>query len=491
MKVGVGRANLAFPDDLVLFGFGPKGGHGYNADDVLQVRALWIESGAERLLLLSYDMVSGSQVVEELLLAALQLEKHQLLMVGTHTHSAPGRYFGNIYDLAQWPAGLDTTVVDELVRKGVVAARAALSSVRSATVSVAQRVLWQAGRNRSYAPFSNNFEHGVAGWPAELKNELGIEMPAGLPVEEQAVDPRMTVLTFRDETGKAFATWASWCCHPATSRPGERRPYHRDWPGMAVDAMENATGVELAIVHQRANGDVTSLPVGAAAQEDPPGRMRTIAERVVEQWASAVREPAKGSTSFTCRRWDLDPTTTDATVEYGELPSWEIGAAVTGGSEEVPAGLYTQWFGEARVLPWREGAQAKKLPDPTTILAKSWAARALFNRANGRLGPGEKPRFRLGPSPRHPFWILRFGSHMVFASPFEQTTYAARTAERALRHAGASTLSPLGLASDYAGYVTTPKEFALQNYEGGHTLYGTRQLEACIAIWTYLARSSG
>lgn len=490
MKVGVGKANLEFKDDLVLFGYGPKGGRGYNGKgeekDTLQVRALWIESDKEKLLLLSYDMVSGSQVVEELLLEALKLEKHQLLMVGTHTHSAPGRYFGNIYDLAQWPAGLDMTVVKELVDKGVLATQGALETARDATVSVAQRVLWQAGRNRSYAPFLSNFERGVAGWPEELWNDLGIEMPTGLPVEEQAVDPRMTVLTFRDEKGKAFASWASWCCHPATSRPGERRPYHRDWPGMAVDGVENQAGLELAIIHQRANGDVTSLPVGAAEQADPLGRMKEIAEKVVEAWAGAVAQPAEPSKLFKCRRWDLDPTAEAPGVYNGDLPSWEMGASVTGGSEEVPAGLYTQWFGEAHVLPWRTGAQAKKFPDPTTLLAKTWLARAVL----------KNPRFRLSPSARHPFWFLQFGTHLVFASPFEQTTYAARTAERvlldALELAGAGnvTVSPLGLASDYAGYLTTPKEFALQHYEGGHTLYGKRQLDVCIDIWMYLLQQA-
>jgi neutral ceramidase len=89
----------------------------------------------------------------------------------------------------------------------------------------------------------------------------------------------------------------------------------------------------------------------------------------------------------------------------------------------------------------------------------------------------------LGPSPEHPLWLLRIGSHLVFASPFEQTTVAAWRLERALVQRWTEvrgdrvTASPLSLCGDYAGYLTTPREYALQRYEGAHTLYGRHQLE--------------
>ena len=63
---------------------------------------------------------------------------------------------------------------------------------------------------------------------------------------------------------------------------------------------------------------------------------------------------------------------------------------------------------------------------------------------------------------------------------------SARRASRASRWGGASSrrsrpqLPPgvkdpfvVGLANDYMGYLTTPEEYEMQHYEGGHTVYGT------------------
>ena len=78
---------------------------------------------------------------------------------------------------------------------------------------------------------------------------------------------------------------------------------------------------------------------------------------------------------------------------------------------------------------------------------------------------------------------------MWFASPFEQTTMAARSVERALvatwkaRRGTTVTAGPIGLAGDYAGYVTTRPEYHAQHYEGGHTLYGEDQLEVLTRVW--------
>jgi hypothetical protein len=155
------------------------------------------------------------------------------------------------------------------------------------------------------------------------------------------------------------------------------------------------------------------------------------------------------------------------------LPPFEIGSPVTVGSEEFDPFFPTKHVGEARVFPWRWDAHAPKMP---------------------ALGPlhyplRQLPAFR--PSPEHPLWLLRIGANLFFASPFEQTTYAARTTEQRLlsmwhrvRGERLAGVTPIGLVGDYAGYLTTPREFALQNYEGAHTIYGRHQLEVVGDVWT-------
>src|SRR5690606_14385328 len=96
----------------------------------------------------------------------------------------------------------------------------------------------------------------------------------------------------------------------------------------------------------------------------------------------------------------------------------------------------------------------------------------------------------LAPSPVHPVWLLRLGRHVVFASPFEMTTMAARAAELAIVQAFREhrrldvTAGPIGLAGDYAGYVTTRPEDHAQHYDGAPTFYGDRQLDVLSRVWT-------
>tara|TARA_B100000809_G_scaffold31055_1_gene27000 strand:+ start:113 stop:742 length:630 start_codon:yes stop_codon:yes gene_type:complete len=44
-----------------------------------------------------------------------------------------------------------------------------------------------------------------------------------------------------------------------------------------------------------------------------------------------------------------------------------------------------------------------------------------------------------------------------------------------------------GYSNGYAGYITTPEEYSLQQYEGGHTLHGQWTLPAYQQIANYLA----
>lgn len=486
MRVGTGVDKLIFDDGHGLFGFGPNGGIGVNTPvgsndhDTLQARALYIEEGTQRLLVVGFDLASGSRIIHQALLEGLAKVGHrfspgELCVVGTHSHSAPGHYFGNLYDVfGQKPALYREVVASEIVRRGLKAARRALDAPVECKAAVARRVLWGAGRNRSLRSFVNNFEGDVGRWRATL----GIEVPPGLSPEEQAVDPHLDVVAFfAKDGGRPLATWATWCCHAASSPPQPLRPYHRDWPGVAVDLLEKeAQVVPFAMIHQRANGDVTALPSGELRNAQPMVRVRQLGERVGAAWRAALEEASdrarEGATNtpFEVGALVFDP-------ERHGLPRFEIGQSVIAGSEEADPGLLVKTFGEARRFPWRSSPHRPKLP------------------ALGPLQSLLRRHASLRPSPEHPLWIIRFGSHLVFASPFEQTTFAAWTTARAITNAWRAargedvTSSPLGLAGDYAGYVTTSLEYDLQEYEGGHTIYGRDQREALERLWTSMIRS--
>jgi neutral ceramidase len=72
----------------------------------------------------------------------------------------------------------------------------------------------------------------------------------------------------------------------------------------------------------------------------------------------------------------------------------------------------------------------------------------------------------------------------MLAVPGEITTIAAqRLKERVALKTKAWGIEKIiisSFANAYMGYITTPEEYALQCYEGGHTVYGQHTLAAII-----------
>lgn len=81
-----------------------------------------------------------------------------------------------------------------------------------------------------------------------------------------------------------------------------------------------------------------------------------------------------------------------------------------------------------------------------------------------------------------PFQILRIGGLAIVSIPFEITTVAGRRLQEslgsALAGAGISQVLLSPYANAYNGYITTYEEYQVQEYEGGHTVFGQWSLAA-------------
>jgi hypothetical protein len=71
--------------------------------------------------------------------------------------------------------------------------------------------------------------------------------------------------------------------------------------------------------------------------------------------------------------------------------------------------------------------------------------------------------------------VLRVGDRLLLATPGEPTVEMGRRFRDAVAPvlpAGVKEPVIVGLANDYIGYMTTPEEYQMQHYEGGHTVFG-------------------
>lgn len=83
---------------------------------------------------------------------------------------------------------------------------------------------------------------------------------------------------------------------------------------------------------------------------------------------------------------------------------------------------------------------------------------------------------------RMPLQIFVIGKIAIVGIPSEITTVAGQrlrdTVAEVLKERGVETVILSPYANGYAGYITTPEEYKLQRYEGGHTLFGRWTLPA-------------
>ncbi len=72
------------------------------------------------------------------------------------------------------------------------------------------------------------------------------------------------------------------------------------------------------------------------------------------------------------------------------------------------------------------------------------------------------------------FQAIRISNILLLPVPFEVTYESGNRITTAVKQLSASTIIPIVIscANGYTGYCTTPEEYSMQRYEGGHTLYG-------------------
>jgi hypothetical protein len=483
--LGVAKEEITPEGVEPLAGFSLSGSRGRPGRDRLWARALYVEDldTGQSALICVVDLLSASSALLEAVENELSARGRadlvgRVILSGTHTHTAPGRFFGNrFYDRLAAPialGGFQRALTRRLAQKIARACLGAVEQRRRGELSVQRAEVWGAGRNRSIEAFRAN------GADPEAPRPAWGPAPPELNEEEQAVDPRVSVWCARVE-GTLTGVFAWFGCH-GTALGRKWKYYHRDWLGVAVDLAERELDGALCAVGSGASGDVTPLPStrppsGAppsaravpkprasesrASDQTLPGPVLSglaLAEHVGQRVGARIVAVARAAKPASGRRLRL---TLDAGVfevdSEGSTPRWQIGVPVLGGSEDGgPSFRRLQFVAEG--FRGDSGVQRPKAPALGFLQALT-------------LGPLDIGRY-------HAWHRLRVGEHVLCTVPGEPTVTAALTLERqVVAQLGAASASIIGYSGDYAGYFTTTAEYCKQHYEGASTLYGPRSLD--------------
>jgi len=411
-----------------------KGAHGR-----LTGRVIVLDDGDTRVALVATDL--AFPLDKEGLVARLAgkgFTHETIFYTGTHTHSGPG-------SVAPWQTAQLAKAV-ELATERLAPARAAWGQTTVPGVA----------RNRSIEAHLAN--HGIDQFYGEGHPE---DDPEGA---EHSVDRRLRVLRVERADGRPIAAWLNFPVHLTTSTPAADL-WDADLAGPAEQHLEDAVGGTdrhgpgglreqgfVALLNNGSLGDLMPIfdSYNPTAVMDLHGLR--IAGGARKAWGAAGRRLT--------RTLPLDIRWTricycGQEVEAGRrVASTPVfGLPFLGGSEDGASIFHEPLATEGRRLPPEaaDPVQGRKI----------------------QVAPSELLDVHETQPEVH---VVRIGDRLLVGAPGEPSVEMGRRFEAAVRPylpAGVRDPVVVGLVNDYLGYLTTPEEYEMQHYEGGHTVYGT------------------
>ncbi len=494
---GAAAVDITPKKPVAMAGYATDGKVGRPATDRLFARAVYFERGDERLAWCVVDLWSATGYLLARVskkLSDIGLGMDRIILSGTHTHTAPGRVAGNgLYDtFGQCEPGFSKKLAKRMAKRIARAIRTAHDNKRPARVALQRDTVWGLSRNRSLKPFLASFADvpdplaawQAPGWP-------GHGPAAGLSPQQQAIDPRLTLLTaVRDEPSRRIiASFALFGCH-ATALGSQAEEMSRDWPGHTVDHVQAALGraghdgVVVAFA-QTSAGDVTPLPPDDRSHWDGPAppdvehpelehfqgpALATwVGNELAARWLASVRGAGAVAEPFALQAafgiWE--PLAASARGTARKISSWNVGWPLIAGAEDMRSTFF-------RLGLAFEGMTSDFFDDDDRD-RNQLPKRPFLGRMQGLL---QRLCRSVAPARWHPLHVARIGDLVLATVPGEPTCKLAHGIEQALLQKLTGSDAPdcvsvLGYSGDYAGYFVTAEEYALQHYEGAHTLYGS------------------
>lgn len=450
--------------------------------------------------------------------AELGLSAATVMMLATHTHSGPGGFTHYPFYNITIP-GFSSHVLEHLAGGVVRAIVDAHQACQPGTMN------WAEGDIDPALPVAFNRS-------LEAYNKNPDVEPAGPDDGPNALDRTMRMLRFEAKDGTPLGSVNFFAVH-CTSVHSDNTAIHFDNKGYAAKFVEEDMAGRghagyVAAFAQGATGDVTpnfryfkEKPWMRGKYLDDDESARFNGRIQADQALLLLEEPvepmpdriAAAHAFVDFSNVEVEPDFVDGRENLRTAPA-EIGMAMFFGTEEGP-GLPRPLLGlqkllaVARPLLRKVGAgahrsayahlQAEKIP-----WVETGVRRLLGVRKIGRL----PLPWRLHPALRLvralqddagdgkpwtpnvlPVQLFVLGDTAISAVPGEFTTVSGRrvraTIGEHLGPIGAKHTVLAGYANAYAGYVTTPEEYAVQDYEGASTHFGKWTLPA----WqTWMAR---
>lgn len=496
-SVGASRTEITcFIPSHGILGWGKPDHKAHGIESPLHARAFVFEDLKSRRMLVwvCADLCFISAALRHAVFKVLRENQPQqiwreedLMLTANHTHSAVGGFAGYlVYDLTI--PGFSSQVLNIYAQ------------------GIAQAIM-QAQQNRRPARIHMIQEPFPLDVPVVFNRSLNAynlnkDVETLAPHEEnQGVDRTMTLLRFdAADNGETLGTLNWFGVHATCIKP-VNNVISSDNKGYAATEMERQMPV--AAFAQTTAGDASpafrrhaGFKDWKAASPDDFENKRVSGtyqlHHALDLYGKAVGNTAlSGGLQSYLHHFDLSATAIDAEFVDGraDLHTGEpcIGTYMIAGTREGP-GVPKAVAHLATVVAMLRGEHAPATHGAKYFFANGGQKTMLGSKTLPLLPTWVHPVIREFKAQRQhhatapwlptalPVQIFMLGNLAIVALPGEPTTIAGRrirtAVEPTLRQCGAQTIIIQGYSNDYAGYITTPEEYALQCYEGSHTIFG-------------------
>lgn len=217
LLVGVGRSDITPKVGCQLFGYRPDL-YSDGINDNLTAAAFAFSYGEINALMVTVSVCLLDNEITSFFREQIEkkynIPKENILISATHTHTGP-----STINMPGW-GDIDREYYEEILKPQVFSAiEEALNNKQEATVGVATGES-KLGVNRRYLNYLNYADLG--------QNEWG------------AYNPKMTVISFKNNKNKVFGNIIHYGCHGTVA--GLSTKISRDWAGVMTDALEEESG---------------------------------------------------------------------------------------------------------------------------------------------------------------------------------------------------------------------------------------------------------
>jgi len=449
---GVSVIDITPPPNMPLAGYSRNGKISKGFRHKLKARIFVLTNKKNHsVVLVQMDLLSGSKIlhhkVAEIISKKLPIRFSDIALFGTHTHAGPGNYFGSTFynDYAASEPGFEPQFFSFLVKQITNGIEEAWEKKQPVKIAFGRKILYGYTKNRSFEAY--------------LKNK---NIPKNI-TKEKAVNPWIEMIRIDTIENKPLGVITNFSIHP-TVIPESNEFYHADVFGYIEKGLEDLVKKNYDVsffVHGALNythGDSTPN----YDDENEEGDF-VIAQNIGYGIAKEMFLLYKSLDEQFVNDIELNAFS----MEIDFLKNNQIGdikicnypvvgmSLVTGATTRNTPILRNLPFFRPGWPRWffKDGCQGEK--------------RWLLSKLQHFILPVEEFPHEMY------FQAIQIGNIIYLPYPFEITKETGTLIQNKIQEKYKKFhIIPVSCANGYTGYVTTPEEYSLQYYEGGHTLYG-------------------